>query len=126
MDRDGGIAGGNYTLRLAKAFLVPFGDAITLADIVEADYSGYSPLVAIPWTDAFADANNIAVRTSPIVTFSHNGGPTGNNVLAWYVTHDIPGPSQLIGVELFSNARGMFFVPNQITLQVSLGARQGV
>lgn len=92
-------------LRLAFRFSLPLyahqfknaaviGDATTLADLVEADYSGYAPILLDDNTDPVAlpgGKMRVGLKT---VVFAHNGGGVANTVYGYYVAaHD--GATQL-------------------------------
>lgn len=126
LDRDGGIDGGNWTLRLYRSLAVPIGQDLTLADITEADYSGYAPIVSTAWGGATLNTDGMALKTSPILSFVHDGGPSGNNIPGWYLTWDVPGPSALVSIQAFPTIRGMFGLFDLIEFSVIIAVRQGV
>lgn len=113
-------------MRLYRLLAVPIGQGLTLADITEANYSGYAGVVSTLWGVATLDVDDLAQKVSPVLTFAHNGGPTGNNVYGWYLTRDVPGPSALIAIQAFPTPRSMWTGLDSFSFSARVAIRQGV
>ena len=56
----------------------------TLADFIEATFSGYAP-IELGDFDAAAVADHIASAAHPLVTFTHDGGAVANQIYGYYL-----------------------------------------
>jgi hypothetical protein len=72
--------------------------ATVLADLTEADFSGYAPQNVAP-LDPPVEADEGIVRSQVVsVTFAHDGGAVANTVHGYYVTIELPGGTALLWV----------------------------
>lgn len=95
-------SGVNYTLKLYTAISSPISNSTVLADLTEANFTGYSAttLTAGNWTGA-ATAGGITSSSYPTVTWTC--GASGNTVVGYYVVD--PGGTVLLWCEAFSSSR---------------------
>lgn len=71
-----------------------------LADLTEADYSGYVAQGIATWTTPQADGSNRKYTESTTVkTFAHDGGGTANTIYGWYLIDSNSG--DLLAVHKF-------------------------
>ena len=73
-----------YRFHLATAIMAVVNKAIVLDDVIEAQFSGYT--VKIPdWGDIAEDPDERAYSDAALMTWTHNGGFVGEEIVAWYV-----------------------------------------
>lgn len=87
--RDSIMTDGN-TLRLMKND-APLGLGTNVDDLVEADFSGYSPLPLTQWGAAMPDTNNNATMSEVAHTFTQTSPAVSNVVYGYFVTLDVTG-----------------------------------
>lgn len=73
------LANAQVQLRLFKTNTA-IGPLTTLADLSEADFSGYAPQVISSWSGPFIDQNGTPYADSPLKVFQNNGGGTANTI----------------------------------------------
>lgn len=73
-------------VRLFKNDIEPHAGML-LADLTEADFSGYAASSEIVWGPAFTNSANEAVVVGDTKQFNHSGGATANTVYGYYVTN---------------------------------------
>lgn len=93
----------SINVRLFKNDLHPGPDTV-LGDFVQANFSGYAPQPAKPFTEPEVLLNGAVRRQSIDLSFEHDGGPTTNNVYGYYVTLEPSGGPQLLWAGRFEDA----------------------
>lgn len=84
-------------VRLFKNNLTAGLDTV-LADLAEADFSGYEAQDLVPFGPP-EDAGDGVARSQVVSTvFAHDGGPVANTVYGYYVTYEPPTGTQLLWV----------------------------
>lgn len=73
----------------------------TLANLTEADFSGYASVVLAGWTAAAIGAGGRAYSQADLVTFAHNGGVTANSIYGYWV---VDSGGTLLWAERFATA----------------------
>lgn len=82
-------------VQLYKNDVVPTPGVI-LADLTEADFSGYAEIEVAALLAAYLDPEGGASAQIPTVQFQHNGGATANTVYGFMVT-TAGGALRLVG-----------------------------
>jgi hypothetical protein len=100
-----------YRIRLFKNNRVPaFSD--TIADYVEADFSGYTGGTALAWGAAFINGASQGEIDASQISWTHTGGATANLIYGIYVT-DVTGA--LMYAERFPAPSSMSSIGDNIT-----------
>jgi len=73
-------------LHLYKAPTTPLGPDVVLADLVDADFDGYSALDPVVWSAVFLDPTGDGVMNSGSHVFQASGGTTPNTIYGAYLT----------------------------------------
>lgn len=86
-----GVQQAHLELHLYQNNFTPVAGPMSLGDFVEADFSGYAAetLDAGDWAVPSIVANH-AQTSQPTKQFTHDGGPTDNNIFGIYVTDQPP------------------------------------
>jgi hypothetical protein len=86
-----------WTLKLFQNDTVPaYTD--TVADYVEADFSGYIAGTAITWGVPIINGSNQGELNGTQINFTHNGGSTANTIYGIFV---VDGSGDLLYAERF-------------------------
>lgn len=89
----------NPTLKLFKNNATISASTV-LADLTEADYSGYLSQTIGAWTTPAADGSSRKyTEATAVLTFAHDGGGTANTIYGWYLIDTLSG--DLLAVHKF-------------------------
>lgn len=78
--------------------------ATVLGDFTEADFSGYAAQNATPLSAPVVLPGGKVMSQSLLLTFSHNGGPTGNTISVYYATLETGAGSKLLWADKVGSA----------------------
>jgi hypothetical protein len=119
----GYTGGSNYTVRLFQNTFTQ-ADTIGLADLVEADYDGYTPYQGSSWAPPAIDTNGDGFTLSPQIVFTRIAGAKTNDIYGYFIT--VIGPNsetRLLMYEQFANPVPMHVVTDQVPLRIKLTDR---
>lgn len=90
----------NLKVRLAKSILPADQAAIVLADLTEADFSGYAPIVNPTMSAPVINTSDYAESVSEPLIWTVGPAPTPQTVTALYVTEaEVAGPDKLLFIQ---------------------------
>lgn len=90
-----------YRMRLFKNDFIPDEDTV-IGDLDVCDYDGFSEQV-VTWGAITITGEGKARRQALPLTFTHDGGATGNDVYGWYMIVLIDSVEKLLFVERFDD-----------------------
>lgn len=76
-----GLLPGTMFFHLAKADPSPADENITLADLTEATFAGYSPITGVSFPSGSLNGSNQGESTSPTLTWTSAGGVSGSETI---------------------------------------------
>jgi len=77
---------GNWRLHLFKNDFDPAANpTFDAADLTEADFSGYAPIVSNNWATSVTQGDGSALSQDDIRTFTRAAGATSNSVYGYYL-----------------------------------------
>lgn len=96
-------------------------DATVIADLTEADFTGYARIDLDGWTAAFLNAANIAEMRETLRTFTATGGATANTIYGYFIL-DAGGNLMAVqrnpaGGQVINGAGQVYPVWPRVTLQ---------
>lgn len=89
------------------------------ADFTLADFSGYSGQT-VTLGSQFFNGDGYWERDFAPVTFTHDGGGTGNSIYGWLLVHDAgSGGAKVVAGQNFDPARDMSSLGNEIVIALN-------
>ncbi len=98
-------------------------DVLSLTDLVECNYSGYTPQASNMWTGPFSEMNGDRYLLSPVFTFAFTAGPTTNVAYGYFLTITISSIVKLLYARRLPSPQGMNYPGNSFPARPKLSVR---
>lgn len=122
MDAIAGAGGTNLYVRLFKNNLT-VTVATNLADLIEADYSGYAQFNSAAWSAPAVASGDDVFILSPTIVFQKTAGVPTNLIYGYYVTIGTGVGAKLWFAQNFPTPTNMVVATDQIPIQVRAASR---